>query len=360
MWPSKLRPPHRGERPDAPTGMPADGHLGGEVVAFPVPRRPAAPKASAGSAPAPTPALTLAPTTASSAASRAAPTTVRTAKSPVRRTALRLVRDGVNGVPDNDASSDEAPSDGAASPPRPQVRPVASRRRRPSDLDGTASTLAPVEHALISPDDPSLHPLLARRWSSRSFAPDRIVAEETLARCLHAARWASSTANTQPCRFIVGRRADSTFVGIRNALALHDRVWADRASVLLVTVARRYDDLGTPYRLSDYDLGQAVAQLTCQATASGLTVQQISRFEVDQTRTRFHIPDDFDPVTVLALGERAHPNALPAPLPQRDRKRRTRRPVARIAYSHTWGRPWSASPTTGRRSTSARDPSRRV
>jgi nitroreductase len=356
MWPSKLRPPHRGDRPDAPTGMPADGHRGGEVVAFPVPRRPAAPKAAEGSTPAPTPAPTLAPPTAS----RAAPATVRTARSPVRRTALRLVRDGVNGEPDNGASSDEAPRERAATSPRPQVRPVAPRRRRPSGLDDTAATLAPVEHVLLSPDDPSLHPVLAKRWSSRSFAPDRIVEEETLARCLQAARWASSTANTQPCRFIVGRRADSTFVGIRNALALHDRVWADRASVLLVTVARRYDDLGSPYRLSDYDLGQAVAQLTCQATASGLTVQQISRFEVDQTRTRFHIPDDFDPVTVLALGERAHPNALPAPLAQRDRKRRTRRPVARIAYSRTWGRPWTASPTTSRRSTSAPDPSRRV
>ena len=354
MWPSKLRHPHRGERPDAPAGMAADGHLGGEVVAFPIPRRPGSTKAAAGSTPARPPALTLAPTTVS----RAASTTDRTARSPVRRTTLRLVRDGVNGGPVNDASrtSDEAPSGGPASSPRPQVRRADPRSSRPPDLDGTASTLAPVEHALSSPDDPPLHPLLARRWSSRSFAPDRIVEEETLARCLQAARWASSTADTQPCRFIVGRRADSTFVGIRTALALHDRVWADRASVLLVTVARRCDDLGTPYRLSDYDLGQAVAQLTSQATASGLAVQQISRFEVDQIRTRFHIPDDFDPVTVLALGERAHPNTLPAPLPQRDRKRRTRRPLTRIAYSHTWGRPWSASSTTGRRPTSVRDP----
>jgi hypothetical protein len=164
--------------------------------------------------------------------------------------------------------------------------------------------------------------------------------------------------------FLIPLRVECRCVGLCwrparsvRAIALHDRVWADRASVLLVTVARRCDDLGTPYRLSDYDLGLAVAQLTSQATASGLTVQQISRFEADQTRTRFDIPDDFDPVTVLALGERANPNALPAPLPQRERKRRTRRALSRIAFSHTCGRPWSASPTTARRPIRARDPS---
>ena len=48
-----------------------------------------------------------------------------------------------------------------------------------------------------------IHDLLARRWSPRAF-DERLVESGTVASLFEAARWAPSSSNEQPWRFIVG------------------------------------------------------------------------------------------------------------------------------------------------------------
>lgn len=48
------------------------------------------------------------------------------------------------------------------------------------------------------------------RWSPRSFAA-REIGPEALRKVFEAARWAASSANGQPWRFVVGRNGDETW-----------------------------------------------------------------------------------------------------------------------------------------------------
>ncbi|SCF34226.1 nitroreductase family protein [Micromonospora mirobrigensis] len=168
-----------------------------------------------------------------------------------------------------------------------------------------------------------LHPLLAFRWSPRAFDPQDRLAGQEVDSLLEAARWAPSAENAQPWRFAVGHRQDETWKRLLVALPDDDQRWARHASALLLA-AHRGDD---PERAA-YDLGQAVAHLTVQATALGLHVRQLARFDRDGIAAELDLPTDVRPAVVAAVGRLGDPHALPAELFRRETGLRRRRPVA--------------------------------
>ncbi|NTU80510.1 MAG: hypothetical protein HGA45_14225 [Chloroflexales bacterium] len=66
--------------------------------------------------------------------------------------------------------------------------------------------------------------------------------------------------------------------------------------VLVLTVAQLQREPGKPNPYALYDLGQAVANLTVQATALGLSVHQLAGFDPEQARGAFAIPEDHTPL----------------------------------------------------------------
>ncbi|MDQ1675602.1 MAG: hypothetical protein QOC93_746 [Actinomycetota bacterium] len=190
----------------------------------------------------------------------------------------------------------------------------------------------------MNPEQPpsSLSPLLASRRSPWSFDTDAEVGDRALAAVLEAARWSASSGNTQPWRFLVGRRGDAVFEKIYGTLRPRNRTWAGGAGVLLLTVY----DLGgdRPLRHAQYDVGQAVAHLSIQAGHEGLVVHQMAGFDPDAAREAFGIPAGFVPCTVVALGHLGDPGSLPEDLAARQARPRTRRPLAETAFTE-WGVP---------------------
>ena len=71
-------------------------------------------------------------------------------------------------------------------------------------------------HPAPAPAD--LHPLLADRRSPRAFDATATLGADQLDLLLDAARWAPSAANTQPWRFVAGRRGDRAFDALLAAL----------------------------------------------------------------------------------------------------------------------------------------------
>ena len=74
-----------------------------------------------------------------------------------------------------------------------------------------------------------LTPLLAFRWSPRSFDPTAELTPEAASGLLEAARWAPSADNGQPWRFALGHRDDETWKRIMVNLAPGDQRWVGRA-----------------------------------------------------------------------------------------------------------------------------------
>ena len=185
-----------------------------------------------------------------------------------------------------------------------------------------------------------LHPLLQARWSPRAFDPESLSHQQVL-RLLEAARWSPSAANEQPWAFIIVTQAEQDmFKKTVAALNEGNRVWAQHAPVLIVAVARlvRGNDQ-KPNAWATYDLGQAVAHLTVQASADGLAVHQMAGFSADGLRELFAIPEDHAPITVIAIGGIGDPQALPETLRQRELSERTRKPLDAIVFGERWGQP---------------------
>ncbi|WIB67931.1 nitroreductase family protein [Curtobacterium sp. MCBD17_035] len=178
-----------------------------------------------------------------------------------------------------------------------------------------------------------LVPLLEERWSPRSFDETATIDDDTVTTLLEAARWAPSASNTQPRRFVVGRRGTPTFDVIMEHLMGFNQAWAHRASALVVAIAETADEDGQPRRWAEYDLGQAIAALSVQAHAEGLHVHQLGGIDVDGLRTAFALPERFVPVTVTAIGTVADPSQLDEQAAARELAPRTRLPLDELVLA---------------------------
>src|SRR5881394_2967613 len=125
-----------------------------------------------------------------------------------------------------------------------------------------------------------IHELLRRRWSPRAFDPNKPVESEKLRACFEAARWAPSSFNEQPWSFIVATRdKPQEYAKLLACLVEKNQSWARSAPVLMIgATSLLWARNGKPNRHAFYDLGQAVAHLTVQATAQGLYLHQMAGF----------------------------------------------------------------------------------
>jgi nitroreductase len=188
--------------------------------------------------------------------------------------------------------------------------------------------------------DHLIHPLLARRWSPYAFEPRPLPADD-LRSLFEAARWAPSSFNEQPWRYLVASREDEqAFADLLSCLVEGNRAWARHASALALGVASvRYERNGKPNSAARHDLGLASAALTVEATSRGLVVHQMGGILPDHARDLYGIPENFDPVTALAIGYAAEGEDVDEAFRQRDGRPRTRRPLEAFVFEGAWGRP---------------------
>jgi nitroreductase len=177
-------------------------------------------------------------------------------------------------------------------------------------------------------------PIFHERWSPRAF-DDRDVSTADLAKVFEAARWAASSGNSQPWRFLVGTRNSATHNKIYEALVDANKEWAGHAPVLILGTSLAVSPkTGKPNGYALYDLGAAASYLTLQAASQGLVAHQMAGFSHDTARSLLEIPENFALGSVIALGYQGEPAVLPNPkLIEREIAPRERKPLSEIAFS---------------------------
>ena len=183
-----------------------------------------------------------------------------------------------------------------------------------------------------------IHDVIARRWSPRAF-DERPVEQATLKSLFEAARWAPSSNNEQPWRFIVASKETSTdYDRLFACLVEGNRKWVFRAPVLILSVASLlFEDDGKLNRHALHDTGMAAENFVLQATALGLQAHQMAGFDTQKARETCLIPTGFDPVAMIALGYPGDPAVLPDYLRDREMKPRERQPIGDFVFSIKWG-----------------------
>ena len=182
-------------------------------------------------------------------------------------------------------------------------------------------------------------PVIHHRWSARAFS-DRDVSPADLEKVFEAARWAASSNNYQPWRFLVGTRGSSTYQKLFSTLVGFNKDWAGSAAVLILGVASsKFVRNGSDNTYALYDLGAATSYLTLQATALGLATHQMAGYDHAAARLALEIPDDYVLGAVIALGYQGEPAALGhEQLIALETTPRVRKPLSEIVFS-AWGEP---------------------
>jgi nitroreductase len=201
---------------------------------------------------------------------------------------------------------------------------------------------APQSEAVTGQAAKSIQELLEKRFSPYGFS-SRPVEAEKLHKLFEAARSAPSSYNEQPWRFVVATRQDAEAFGrLLEALVEQNREWARHAPVLVLSVAKlNFTHNGRPNRHAWYDVGQAAAYLTLQATELGLYVHQMAGFDAGKARQLLGIPEGYEPAAMMAVGYLGEPESVQEPRRPQDRSRRGRKPLDSLFFKGTWGEPWS-------------------
>jgi nitroreductase len=186
-----------------------------------------------------------------------------------------------------------------------------------------------------------IEPLFLQRTSPRAMngAP---LAIADLARPLEAARWAPSSANAQPWRFVYALAETPAFEGFLEALAEGNRVWCRRAGALLVLAAKTTFEDGRPNPHHMFDCGSAWMSFALQAHLMGLVAHAMAGFDPERAAAVAALPPGHVVCCMIAAG---HPGKVEE-LPERLRAREIpspRRHLADLAFEATF--PEAAAPS---------------
>jgi nitroreductase len=192
------------------------------------------------------------------------------------------------------------------------------------------------ERMALTDAGPTMLGLLSRRFSPARFDADHVVSDAVVDVLLAAAGRAPSAGNSQPWAFILGRRGDPVHGRLVPYLAGSTARWAAQAGLLIANLAHVLVE-GSDMEFSEfarYDLGQAVAHLTVQAEAFGLSVHQFRAFDREGVAAEFGVPAHWEVTSMAAVGVPDAVRPLTPPPGAVGSTSRERRPIGQI----TWAR----------------------
>ena len=92
-----------------------------------------------------------------------------------------------------------------------------------------------------------INELILHRWSPRAMDPKKLVTEKELMSLFEAARWAQSSFNNQPWRFVYVQRDTPDWSRMFNLMHPFNQLWTKNATYLVLAISHdnfTYDNNG--------------------------------------------------------------------------------------------------------------------
>jgi nitroreductase len=180
------------------------------------------------------------------------------------------------------------------------------------------------------PDHP-IHPLILNRWSPRSMTGEHLAQEEIFS-LFEAARWAPSSYNNQPWKFLYAKRDTAHWKTFFDLLVDFNKQWCQKAALLgLIASHKTFERNNKPSPTHSLDAGAAWENLALEGTSRGLVVHGMEGFDYSKARKDLNIPESYEVLSMFAVGKRAPKEDLPEEM-QRKETPASRKKVAEFAF----------------------------
>ena len=161
-------------------------------------------------------------------------------------------------------------------------------------------------------------PLLADRWSPRAMSGEALEHEELMS-LFEAARWAPSSYNHQPWRFIYATRTMPEWEIFLNLLVPFNKEWAQNGGVCILVVSHKYFEYNNAFsRTHSFDTGAAAENLALQGFSKGLVVHAMEGFDYDRARQELGVPESYTIEAMFVVGKKASAFVLSPELQERE------------------------------------------
>lgn len=167
-----------------------------------------------------------------------------------------------------------------------------------------------------TPDYP-VDEFIMNRWSARAMSGEAVTKSELMS-LFEAARWAPSSYNGQPWRFIYGLKDTQAWEKIFKLLVPFNQSWVQQGGALVLVVSANDFDHGNPAATHSFDTGAACENMALQGAAKGLVVHGMSGFDYAAARAEFAIPDNYTVEAIFCIGKPGSIDKLPRELQERE------------------------------------------
>lgn len=151
--------------------------------------------------------------------------------------------------------------------------------------------------------------LVKSRYSCRAYLPEPVSREDITA-VIETARLAPSACNRQPWKFFVADTPESC----KTVALCYDREWAKGVPAFIVACGDReqaWSRSSDGKSHVDIDLSIAIEHICLASAAIGLGTCWICNFDVGRLRNALNMPDNIEPVAIIAIGHYDTSVAIP-------------------------------------------------
>ena len=165
------------------------------------------------------------------------------------------------------------------------------------------------------------HPIdniFVKRWSPRAMQPTPFTKEDLMT-LFEAARWAPSSYNNQPWKFVYAMHGTENWQKFLDIMVDFNKLWAQHAAALILVCSRKtFEHNNKPSRTHEFDTGAAWMSLALQASMKGFAAHGMEGFDYDKARNVFHVPEEYDIEAIIAVGRHGKKESLPEQMQQNE------------------------------------------
>jgi len=143
------------------------------------------------------------------------------------------------------------------------------------------------------------------------------LSDEELMPLFEAARWAPSSYNGQPWRFLYVKRETPHWDTLFHLLVEGNQAWCAKAAVLGLIFSRKtFEHNNKPSKTHTFDTGAAWENLALEGTSRGLVVHGMEGFSYDKALAL--LPEGYEVNAMFAVGKKAAKSTLSPELQTRE------------------------------------------